>query len=355
MYKRILKPILFQFNPELVHKVFVWIGIFLGSNPITRKIIDMAYGYHGKYISKTVDGITYKTPIILSAGFDYNANLTQILPSLGFGGVEVGSVTARPCLGNPKPTLARLPNSSALIVNKGLKNDGVDVIIKRLKRKRRFKDFVIGVSIAKTNDAQSADTQEAIQDYCYSFKRLNEEDIGDYYTINISCPNAFGGETFTKPDLLEQLLFEIKKIPCTKPVYVKMPINIFWEETKSLLDIIVKYKLNGVIFGNLNKNYLDIPHTPERPPEYRGGISGKPCFHPSNILIEKTKKEYGDKLTIIGCGGIFTPVDAMYKFKIGSELIHLITGMIYEGPSLIKKICEELARHPREGEDPSTK
>ncbi len=344
MYKKILKPILFLCNPETVHKFFVWFGIFLGSNPITRALTNFIYGYKGKDISKTVDGVTYRTPVILSAGFDYNGNLTQILPSLGFGGVEVGSVTARPCHGNQSPTLTRLPNSQAIIVNKGLKNDGVDAIIKRLKNKKRFKNFVIGISIAKTNDKQSADTQEAIKDYCYSFQRLNEENVGDYYTINISCPNAFCGETFTKPDLLEQLLFEIKKIPCTKPIYIKMPINFFWEETKDLLDVIIKYKINGVIFGNLNKNYLDIPHTPERPSEYRGGISGKPCFHPSNILIEKTKKEYGGKLTIIGCGGIFTPVDAMYKFELGSELIHIITGMIYEGPSLIKRICEVYAK-----------
>lgn len=343
MYKKILKPIVFKFNPETIHKIFVLLGIFLGSNLFTRKLISLIYGYSGKDISKKVDGITYKTPIILSAGFDYNGNLTQILPSLGFGGVEVGSVTAKPCKGNQSPTLTRLPHSNAIIVNKGLKNDGVDVIIKKLKKKKRFKDFVIGISIAKTNNKECADTQEAIRDYCYSFTRLNEENIGDYYTINISCPNAFGGETFTKPDLLERLIFEIKKIPCSKPIYIKMPINIFWEETKDLLDIIVKYQISGVIFGNLNKNYLDIPHDSERPPEYRGGISGKPCFHPSNILIEKTKKEYGDKLTIIGCGGIFTPVDAMYKFELGSELIHLITGMIYEGPSLIKKICRGYA------------
>lgn len=340
MYKKILKPILFIFNPETVHAFFVFFGIILGSNPLTRKLVNFFYGYSGKDISKKVDGLTYKTPIVLSAGFDYNGNLTQILPFIGLGGVEVGSVTAKPCNGNPSPTLTRLPNSNAIIVNKGLKNDGVDVIINRLKKKKRFKDFIIGISIAKTNNKQCADTQEAVKDYCYSFTRLNEENIGDYYTINISCPNAFGGETFTKPDLLEQLLFEIKKIPCTKPIYIKMPINIFWEETKDLLDVITKYKINGVIFGNLNKNYLDIPHNSERPPEYRGGISGKPCFHPSNILIEKAKKEYGDRLTIIGCGGIFTSVDALYKFELGSQLIHLITGIIYEGPGLIKKICK---------------
>lgn len=342
LYKYILKPILFKFSPESVHSFFVKSGIFLGSNKITRAGTSLIYGYHGKDISKTVDGITYQTPVILSAGFDYNAQLTQILPSLGFGGVEVGSVTARPCEGNPSPTLTRLPHSKAIIVNKGLRNDGVDVIIKRLQKTPRIKNFVIGVSIAKTNDMKCSETKEAIEDYCYSFKRLNEEQIGDYYTINISCPNAFGGETFTTPILLEQLLFEIKKIPCSKPIYIKMPINLSWEETDLLIEVILKHAITGVIFGNLNKNYLDIPNETERPTEYRGGISGKPCFHLSNSLIEKTKQKYQDKLTVIGCGGIMNEVDALYKFELGSDLIHMITGMIYEGPGLVKRICKAL-------------
>lgn len=343
LYKHILKPILFKFNPEDVHHFFIKIGIFLGKFRITRFITQCIYGYHEKDISKTVDGLTYKTPVILSAGFDYNANVVNILPSLGFGGVEVGSVTARPCNGNSSPTLIRLPKTKALIVNKGLKNEGVEKIIKRLKSTPRKLNFVIGVSIAKTNDTQSSNTTEAIKDYCYSFRRLNEENIGDYYTINISCPNTFGGETFTTPELLTQLLSEIKKISCVKPIYIKMPINLSWENTHSLLEVILKYKITGVIFGNLNKNYKDITSDEERPDSYKGGVSGKPCFHLSNELIKKTKDIYGEKLTIIGCGGIMSPVDALYKFELGSELIHIITGMIYEGPSLVKKICKTYA------------
>lgn len=343
LYKQILKPILFQFNPETIHLFFVKIGIFLGSNKITRKFTSCIYGYNGTDISKVVDEIKYQTPIILSAGFDYNAQLTQILPSLGFGGVEVGSVTARPCRGNLSPTLTRLPHSKAIIVNKGLRNDGVDVIIKRLKKIHRIPNFVIGVSIAKTNDIECANTQSAIKDYLYSFKKLNEENIGDYYTINISCPNAFGGEMFTTPTLLEELLSEIKKVSCSKPIYIKMPINLSWEETDSLLNIILKYSITGIIFGNLNKNYLDITDKKERPEKYCGGISGKPCFHLSNNLIEKTKQKYKNKLTIIGCGGIMNEVDALHKFELGSDLIHIVTGMIYEGPGLVKKICKALS------------
>ncbi len=339
IYKYIIRPILFKCNPELVHTIFVKLGIFLGSNPITRICTNLLYGYHGNILSKKVDGITYRTPVILSAGFDYNANLIHILPSLGFGGVEVGSVTARPCKGNPSPTLTRIPKTKGIIVNKGLKNDGVDAIIKRIKSKPRRPDFVIGVSIAKTNDEQSSYINEAIKDYCYSFSRLNEENVGDYYTINISCPNAFGGETFTTPILLNQLLSEIKKIKCVKPIYIKMPINLDWQNINALLKIIIEHNIHGVIFGNLNKNYSLIEET-ERPLLYRGGISGKPCFHLSNNLIEQSSKLYGDKLTIIGCGGIMTPIDALYKFEIGSQLIHVITGIIYKGPSLVKKICK---------------
>ncbi len=342
-YKFILKPILFKFNPETVHNLFIRLGVFLGKYYITRRVIWIIYGYKGKNISTVVDGIRYNTPIILSAGFDYNANLTQILPSLGFGGVEVGSVTARPCLGNPSPTLTRLPISQAIIVHKGLKNDGVDAIIKRLKSTPREKGFVIGVSIAKTNDRENCDVDEAIKDYCYSFKRLNEENIGDYYTLNISCPNSFGGEAFTTPSLLEKLLIEIRKIDTIKPVYIKMPISLPWIQIKELLEVITKYKINGVIIGNLNKNYENISNK-ERPSEYRGGISGKPCFILSNELIKKTRENFGDKLTIIGCGGIFTPSDAKLKFEAGSKLIQLATGMIYNGPGIINKICKTIQK-----------
>ena len=345
LYKYILKPILFLFSPETVHNVFVSFGEFLGKYSITRKVVRSIYGYKGPDISKTVDGITYTTPIILSAGFDYNARLTQILPSLGFGGVEIGSVTAKPCAGNTSPTLTRLPKSEALIINKGLKNDGVDVIIKRLKKTKRMKDFVIGVSIAKTNNKECADTHEAIKDYAYSFKRLNEEKVGDYYTINISCPNAFGGETFTTPDLLSQLLSKLAHIPTNKPVYIKMPISLSWEELNSLLQTISQFEyIKGVVFGNLNKDYEAITNTKEKPPQYRGGISGKPCFKPSNILIQKTKEGFGNRFTIIGCGGIFSPEDALCKLDLGSDLLQLITGMIFEGPSLMRRICVQISK-----------
>ncbi len=344
MYQHFLKPFLFQFSPDSVHRLFTNAGEFFGKRALTRSFFSLLYNYHGETIEKTVDGIVYKTPIVLSAGFDYNARLTQILPSLGFGGVEIGSITARPCQGNLPPTLTRLPKSKSIMVYKGLKNDGVDVIIARLSKKKKIPGFVIGVSIARTNDTKAAGVEAGIEDYLLSFRKLNENKIGDYYVLNISCPNSFDGEIFSKPDFLEKLLAAIRNVPCKKPIYVKMPINLPWEDFQKLLQIIVSYEIQGVIIGNLNKNYGDLWFPSEAPQEFRGGLSGKPCVKLSNELLARTHKNFGNRLTLIGCGGIFSPEDAMEKFRSGAQLVELITGMIFNGPSLIKKICRIYAQ-----------
>lgn len=349
MYENILKPILFKFNPETVHNLFVDFGEFAGKFSIGRWKVGLFYNYKGKDISKTVDGIKYRTPLLLSAGFDYNARLMNILPSIGLGGEEIGSVTARPCAGNPTPRLTRLPLSKSILVNKGLKNDGVDKIIERIKKykkqNRNLSNFILGISIARTNDSESITVEKGIEDYCYSFRKLNEEGIGDYYTINVSCPNAFGGEAFTSPDLLSQLLIALKKIPTTKPVYVKMPINLKWEDFSKLLDIIDKNGLNGVVIGNLNKNYSDLDVRDEAPKEYSGGTSGKPCFHLSTELIRKTRELYGTRFTIIGCGGVMSVEAAQEKFNAGADLVQIITGLIYKGPGIVKEMCKSVEKN----------
>ncbi len=338
LYKKILKPILFKFDPEDVHDFMTSMGVFLGNHKITRLLTNLVYGYHGKDISKTVNGLRFRTPFLLSAGFDYNGQLTRILPNIGMGGEEIGSVTARPCEGNPKPRLTRLPKSKSILVNKGLRNDGVDAVIARLKKTPREKDFVIGVSIARTNDDKSVTIQAGIDDYTYSFKRLNEENIGDYYTINISCPNAFGGEAFTDPEPLSRLLASLNSIDCKKPVYVKMPINIPWSQFDSLLKVIDDNGLDGVVIGNLNKDYDSLDVRSEAPTVYVGGLSGKPCTHLSTDLIGKTRQLYGSRFTIIGVGGVTSSATAMEKFNAGADLVQLITGMIFEGPGLIRKL-----------------
>jgi len=236
------------------------------------------YKYRGPYKGKTVDGIHYPCPVVLAAGFDYNGRLANILDCMSFGGVEIGSVTARPCEGNEKPRLRRMVKSKALVVYKGLKNEGVDAVIKRLKRTKRREGFVWGVSIAKTNDALSATTEAGIADYAHSLKRLHEDDIGDFYTINISCPNVHGGESFAHPKHLRPLFDALSAVDVTKPVYVKMPINEDWSDFNALLEVLDTYEMvKGVIIGNLNKNYKEADFPEEAPETYRGGLSGKAC------------------------------------------------------------------------------
>lgn len=343
LYRHLLKPILFRFDPEDVHDAFTWFGEQAGRFALTRWLVSVVYGYRGPNISRTVDGLTYRTPLILSAGFDYNARLTRILPAIGFGGVEVGSVTARPCAGNPKPRLTRLPQSQSILVNKGLRNEGVDAIIARLVRTPRVPGFVIGVSIARTNDAASATVAAGVADYLYSYKRLNETNTGDYYTINISCPNAFGGEAFATPELLDQLLTALRAVPSAKPLYLKMPISVPWETIDQLIAVGLNHNINGIIIGNLQKDYQTLAVRTEAPAAYCGGLSGAPTRARSNEYITLAHQKYGDRLTIIGCGGIFSPQDARAKMQAGATLLQLITGVIFHGPGILKKIARDFA------------
>jgi dihydroorotate dehydrogenase len=345
LYKRALKPLLFKFDPELVHDVFVGAGELFGRFSLTRGLIGLPYRYQGPDISKTVDGIRYHTPIVLAAGFDYNGRLTRILPSVGFGGDEIGSITARPCEGNDPPRMRRCIRSGALVVSKGLKNDGVDAFIRKIKRTPREPGFVLGVSIARTNDDLAVGLEEGIADYETSLQKLVDANVGDFYTVNISCPNVHGGESFAEPAALRQLLERLVAIKHDRPVYAKMPINLPWPEFKEIADIVVDYGLDGVVIGNLNKNYDDLRYREEAPAEYAGGLSGEPCRDLSTDLIRRTREHYGDELTIIGCGGIMTAEDALEKFRAGADLLQLITGMIFEGPHLMKDIGRACARN----------
>ena len=348
LYKKALKPLLFKTDPEFIHDAFVNMGEVAGKVKAGRALISSMYGYNGPDISKTVDGITFKSPVGLAAGFDYNGKLAHVLDCLAFGADEIGSVTARPCEGNAKPRLKRMIKSQSLVVYKGLRNQGVDRIIERLKTTKKPEGFVWGISIAKTNDEGGSTLEGGIADYHYSLKRLVEENIGDFYTINISCPNVHGGENFAEPERLRKLLEKLKTVEHSKPMYVKMPINTEWEEFNGLLKVLDEFNIHGVVIGNLNKNYADAAYPEEAPKEYRGGLSGKLCFHLSNDLIRKTKQHWGNRFTIIGCGGILSVSDAMVKLEAGADLLQLITGMIFEGPHLMKEICEAYAERVKQ-------
>lgn len=306
---------------------------------VTRKVLR----YQDPALEQTVAGLKFTNPVGLSAGFDKNAKLLKALPAVGFGFAEIGSITLEAYVGNPKPRLFRLPKSKGLVVYYGLMNQGVEKIVKRIKR--NFKgDMVLGISVAKTNCERTATVEAGVEDYYECTKYLEEQQIGDYYTINISCPNTFGGEPFTTPDRLEKLLAKLDTLHIQKPVFIKMPINLPQSETRELLDVIVNHKVTGIVIGNLTK-VRDSELIKDTIPEHvKGGISGIPTQKLSNELISFAYQNYGDKLVIIGVGGIFSAQDAYEKIKRGASLVQLITGMIFEGPQLIGQINHDLVK-----------
>lgn len=343
LYKNVLKPFYFKLDPEFVHDRMIFAGRILGSNIITKSLVSILFNYENKMLEQEVCGIRFRNPVGLSAGFDKDANLVSILPSVGFGFMEVGSVTLNSYEGNPKPRLVRLKKSKGLIVNYGLKNIGVDKIISKLQNsKSKNRDFKIAISIAKTNSKETVDPNLGVLDYYECQKMLLESNSGDFYVINISCPNAFGGEPFTTSERLNMLLEKLMSLDISKPIFVKMPINLLWEDFKKLLEVIVKYNIQGVVIGNLTKVRDPNLIKDEILENTKGGISGKPTEDLCNNLISKTRKAYKDRLVIIGVGGIFSAQDAYEKIKRGASLVELITGMIFEGPQLIGEINKGL-------------
>ncbi|MDQ6985238.1 MAG: quinone-dependent dihydroorotate dehydrogenase [Candidatus Dojkabacteria bacterium] len=344
LYKKALKPIFFRKDPEDVHDRMLIVGAFLGRFKLTRTILRLVFRYDNKMLEQEIDGIKYTNPAGLSAGFDKDANLIDTLYHVGFGFMQVGSVTLNPYEGNPKPRLYRLKKSEGLVVYYGLKNIGVDKIIEKVKKLKKNNNFPISFSIAKTNSTESSTVEGGIEDYYQCMEKLVSADLGDFYTINISCPNAYGGEPYTTPDRLDKLLSKLSEIKTDKPRYVKMPLNLPLTDFNDLLKIIIKFKFEGVIIANLNKDRNSNEIKDEIPENIQGGIGGRPTFSLSNELIKQTYKLYGSTLTVIGVGGIFSAEDAYTKIKLGASLVQLITGMIYEGPSLIKEINKGLVR-----------
>lgn len=337
-YKRFLKPVFFLIDPEFIHVLMVRFGELLGSIPFIRSQMGRYYKITHPALTQKISGIVFKNPIGLAAGFDYEARLTQILPSIGFGFETVGTVTNLPYGGNKKPMLGRLPKSRSLMVNKGFKSAGAEVIIRRLKGKHF--SIPIGVSIGRTNTTEHKKQAEAVDDIIQAFRKFENSPVRNaYYELNISCPNLRGDITFYTSENLKALLSEVQKLHLKKPLFIKMPIEKSNEEIMNMLEIIAKFSVTGVIFGNLQKNRKDPALNPDEVRKWKvGNFSGKPTQKRSDELIGLAFKHFHKKLIIIGCGGVFNAEDAYRKIRLGATLVQMITGMIYEGPQVINQI-----------------
>ncbi len=327
-YQNILKPIIFKRDPEDVHDAFTLAGRVIGSVAPLRGLARLNYRYDDAILEQNILGIHFANPVGLSAGFDKNAQLPNVMAAVGFGFEEVGSITGEACAGNPRPRLWRLPKSKGLVVYYGLKNDGAEAISSRLKGKTF--PLPIGISVAKTNDASTVELQDGINDYAKAFRAF--VDIGQFFTINISCPNTCGGEPFTTPERLELLMTELDKIATSKPIFIKMPVDLLTGELDGLVDVCKRHRVHGIILSNLTKkrDRPEIDQT-EIAGITKGGISGKPTSDASLALIEHLYKTTGNRFVIIGTGGIFTAEDAYAKICRGASLVQLITGMIFQG------------------------
>jgi dihydroorotate dehydrogenase len=334
LYRKILKPVFFLMDPEKVHDRMTLFGSILGSNFVTRGLTGLAFGCQNPILSQKIAGLYFKNPIGLAAGFDKDARLTQILPSVGFGFEEVGSITAKAYGGNQKPRLYRLPEQKSLRVNYGLKNLGATALHDKLK-KLKF-DFPVGISVAKTNAPETSVVLVGVEDYFFTYKTFR--DVGQYFTINISCPNTCEeNPIFAEPENLDFLLTKIFSIPKIKPVFIKLSSELPENQLAGILTVCGKHPVDGFICSNLTKAN---PYHHQG----KGGFSGKVTEELSNRLIAKVYKFYGGKKIVIGCGGVFSAEDAYKKIRLGASLIQLITGMIYQGPQLIGEVNRGLVK-----------
>lgn len=342
MYRTILRPVFFLFDSETIHEFLIKSGEVAGNIPLFSTWVAFFCRPQDPRVAQKVAGINFQLPVGMAAGFDYEARLTQVLPAFGFGFETVGTITNSPYEGNTKPRLGRLVKSRSLLVNKGFKNLGAVETAKKLAG-LKF-SYPVGVSIGRTNTLELKTQKDSVQDIIKAFKIFEKEGVqNDFYELNISCPNLKGDISFYPPKNLDELLTAVDQLKLSKPLFVKMPIEKTNEEVVSMLEVISKHKVTGIIIGNLQKNRLDPAIDQEEAKKYPvGNFSGRPTYNRSNELISLCYKKYGKKLIIIGCGGVFNAEQAWEKITRGATLIQLVTATVYEGPLVVAKINFEL-------------
>ncbi len=343
-YKGIMKPFIFLMKPEKAHDVFKAVGVKLSTNPLTLFLVKLMFGYSNPKLNICVDGVKYESPVGLSAGFDKDGELTKIYPRMGFGLAELGSFTGEVCPGNPGAgnRLFRLKKSKSILVWYGLNNQGSEKISKRL-RGTDFGKLRVGISAAKSNLTPCFVLEQSVADYMKTMDAF--KDIGDYYTLNISCPNTQDGEPFVVKKNLDALLKAANEHRVEgKPIYVKLAADMTLEEINIIVDGCMEHGIEGVVLTNLAKPAFNKEYLKEELTFHKGGLSGMPLQRISTDVIRHVYRRTRGKLTIIGVGGIFTAQDAYEKITSGASLLHMITTMIFDGPQNISEISRGLVK-----------
>lgn len=330
-------------DPEKAHHFTFSLIKFLHKIPGIAPILRSIYGFEHQKLKKSLFGLHFKNPIGLAAGMDKDAKLFNEFGNLGFGFVEIGTVTPKPQPGNDKPRSFRLPKNDALINRMGFNNDGVKAAAQRLKN-RKDKTVIIGGNIGKNKVTPN---EEAIKDYEINFNELF--DVVDYFVVNVSSPNTPGLRDLQEKGPLTKLLNSLQEINHSKskpkPILLKIAPDLTDSQLDDIIDIVKTTKIEGVIATNTTISRDGLSYTKEEIEKYgQGGLSGKPLTKRSTEVIKYLKQKSNKAFPVIGVGGIHSAEDAIEKINAGADLIQLYTGFIYEGPGLIKKICRALIK-----------
>jgi dihydroorotate dehydrogenase len=341
VYKSFVKPLLFQLDAERAHHL-VFDNLRRAARvPGSSALLRGLYNFQHPSLEREVFGLKFPNPVGLAAGFDKNAALTDELAALGFGFVEIGTVTPRPQPGNPTPRLFRLPKDEALLNRMGFNNEGVEAVAARLAR-RRNKQLIIGGNIGKNKDTPNAD---AAQDYLAAFRAL--AGVVDYFVVNVSSPNTPGLRELQekKPliDILAQVQQENQDRPEPLPLLLKIAPDLTNAQLDDILDIARETNLAGLVATNTTISRADLSSDTAYVASLgAGGLSGRPLRARATEVIRYLARRSGGNLPIIGAGGIHSPHDAQEKLAAGATLVQLYTGFIYEGPGLVKRINQAL-------------
>jgi dihydroorotate dehydrogenase len=338
MYRFIAKTLLFLWEPEKAHHLVMNGLALILRVPGARNVMSSLFGVHDSRLHTELCGLTFKNPVGLAAGFDKDGKYAENMALLGFGFIEIGTITPRPQAGNPKPRLFRLVSDHALINRLGFNNEGVEMLKKRLVSMRK-NGVVIGGNIGKNKDTPN---EKAVDDYLICLKTLYP--WVDYFAINVSSPNTPGLRALLEKEPLTELLSAIMShssaLGTVKPVFLKISPDVDQTQLDDILEVVQKTGVHGIIATNTTigrDGLTDRAHAHEN-----GGLSGRPVKSLSTEIIRYLSHKTEGKLPIIGVGGIESPEDAIEKMYAGASLVQVYTGLVYAGPGLVKDINQRI-------------
>lgn len=338
MYKSILKPLLFKMDPETAHHfTFNFLKIAF-KIPLVKPIVRSIYKVNDPKLGVKLWGLNFPNRVGLAAGFDKDAKLFEELSCLGFGFIEIGTLTPVPQPGNPQPRMFRLPDDLGLINRMGFNNQGVEAAVERLKG--RDPNIIIGGNIGKNKVTEN---ENAHEDYIKCFNALY--DHVDYFVVNVSSPNTPNLRQLQEKEPLKQLLSLLMNLNNSKvkakPLLLKIAPDLTESQLDDIIEIVTETKIDGIVATNTTISREGLI-SPKNIIAEAGGLSGLPVKEKSTAVIKYLHKKSNGSIPIIAVGGIFTGEDAFEKLKAGAALVQVYTGFIYEGPGMIKRINKGL-------------